>query len=112
MLSGQSRHLRSAPIRWCLLCVMSIASAAISAAPQSEESVKAAFLYRFTGFVEWPAEAHATTFTIAVLGSKGVTNELESILLQQSIQNRPARVRTAPSAREAAGAHMLYAAPD
>ena len=49
-----------------------VAWPAAAAESYSEDAVKAAFLYRFTGYVDWPVQALADPqFTIAVLGADG-----------------------------------------
>jgi hypothetical protein len=79
----------------------------------SEEAVKAAFLNRFTGYMEWPSAAQApSTFTIAVLGGSAVADELSKLLAQRRIKNLPARVLTVRSAAQASDAHMLYVGPE
>jgi hypothetical protein len=84
-----------------------------AAEPQSEAAVKAAFLYRFTGFIEWPEQVlRAQEFTIAVIGSAVVAEELAKLLPRRPIKNLPARVRVVGSLAEATDAHMLYVGPD
>src|SRR6204780_2783148 len=85
------------------------ARAAGAAESYSEDAVKAAFLYRFTGYVDWPAQALADSqFTIAVLDADGVAAELERLLQNRVIQNRPAQVRSIKTIKELDGAQMLY----
>jgi YfiR/HmsC-like len=75
----------------------------------SEDAVKAAFLYRFAGYVDWPAAALSDSqFTIAVLGADGVANELGRLLQNRQVQNLPAQVRSIKSIREVNNAQMLY----
>ena len=83
--------------------------AADAAESYSEDAVKAAFLYRFTGYVDWPSQAVADPqFTIAVLDADGVAGELGRLLQNRQIQNRPAQVRSIKNLRELDGAQMLY----
>jgi hypothetical protein len=78
-----------------------------------EEAVKAAFLNRFTGYIEWPSAALASSsFTIAVLGGGEVADELSKLTAQRSIKNRPARVLKVRSADQATDAHILYVGPE
>jgi hypothetical protein len=78
-----------------------------------DDVVKAAFLFRFTGYVEWPQSATGSgQFTIATLGSPGVAAELTRLIERYSIKNRPARVRTIESAAQASDAQMLYVGAD
>ena len=91
---------------WAMSLALHAADAAES---YSEDAVKAAFLYRFTGYVDWPSQATADTqFTIAVLDAEGVASELGRLLQNRQIQNRPAQVRSIRNLKELDGAQMLY----
>jgi YfiR/HmsC-like len=82
---------------------------AAQAQSYSEDAVKAAFLYRFAGYVDWPAAALVEPqFTIAVLDADGVAGELGRLLQNRRVQNRPARVRSIKSIKELNNAQMLY----
>jgi len=101
--------------RRALCALLSLFAAVMVAAPTQaaevypEDAVKAAFLYRFTGYVDWPAPAqNAPLFTIAVLGADTVAAELGKILPTRTIHARPALVRKIRSIGELAGAQMLY----
>lgn len=61
----------------------------------AEYQIKAAFLCKFGNFVEWPAEAGASTqpFTIGVLGSTVVVEAIEAAARGQSVNGRPIAVR-------------------
>jgi hypothetical protein len=83
-----------------------------SAAPYPEEAVKAIFLYRFAGYVTWPAStAKAPQFTIAVLGAENVARQLKEFLPEHPIQGRPARVATIQGLGQLGDAQMLYIGP-
>lgn len=102
-------RLLGEPWLWLLMGSLAALTAAQAGEAYSEEAVKAAFLYRFTGYVQWPPEALKTeTFTIAVLGARATASELRQILPGQSVKGLPARVREIHSPREIDGAHVLY----
>lgn len=78
-----------------------------------DDVVKAAFLFRFTGYVEWPEAAmESGQFTIGVLGSPGVAAELTRLLERYSVKNLPARVRTIDWPSQANDVQMLYVGAD
>jgi hypothetical protein len=78
----------------------------------SAETVKSAFLYRFTGYVDWPAAAlDRPEFTIAVLGADTVAEELARFVPGRPIKNLPARVLAIHAIHEAASAQLLYVGP-
>jgi hypothetical protein len=105
---------------WCLLGLtlfgtvgLLAAVPAWSDAPLSADAVKAAFLYRFAGYVEWPPELRdAPEFTIAVLGADGVADQLPLLVNGHAIGGRPARVRLIHELRELGSAQMLYVGRD
>jgi hypothetical protein len=86
--------------------------AALAAETYPEEAVKAIFLYRFAGYVTWPAStANAPQFTIAVLGAETVAAQLKEFLPQHPIQGRPARVATIQGLSQLGDAQILYIGP-
>lgn len=84
-------------------------SAAAPSAAYADSEVKAAFLYRFAGYVEWPAAAmQAPRFVIAVLGADAVAASLERALATIRIKDRPGEVRRIDDVRDARQAHIVY----
>ncbi|RYF43911.1 MAG: YfiR family protein [Comamonadaceae bacterium] len=80
-----------------------------STAAASESAVKAAFLYKFGGFVEWPASAFARPdepFVIGVAGDDAVFFALDEIASGRTVQGRPLVVRRVREPQ--AGLHLLY----
>jgi hypothetical protein len=96
------------------LCAAAFACLPLGAASlHDEDEVEAAFLYRFAGYVEWPPEALAgQDFTIAVLGSDNIVQELERILPQHSLKNHPAQVRRIRRLEELRDAQILFVGPE
>lgn len=75
-------------------------------------AVKAAFLYKFGSFVEWPAGAFRSTIdplVIGVVGDEAVASELEQITQGRNISGRPILVRRVREPGELAGLHILFA---
>jgi hypothetical protein len=76
----------------------------------TEEGVKAAFLYKFPGFVEWPAPALARTdepVLIGVVGADEVAAELLGIAETRK-SGRPLVVRKVRDAAGISGVHVLF----
>ncbi|HEX6995083.1 MAG TPA: YfiR family protein [Gammaproteobacteria bacterium] len=87
------------------------ATAAASSA-YSEVEIKAAFLYNFGSYVQWPWEADASDpITFAVLGAAGVEQALERLVEGRTLQNRPVRVRRLRSIDELDGDDVLFIGP-
>ena len=78
----------------------------------SVESVKAAFLYRFLEYVEWPANARAAgPLTIAVLGDDYLAAELHRNVRGRSAHGREVRVRVVSTLEEGLDADVLFVGP-
>lgn len=74
-----------------------------------ESSVKAVYLYRFAGYVQWPTKVpSSSTFTVAVLDSEDVADALERLLPDHPISSRPARVFRVRDLQDLGEAQMLY----
>jgi uncharacterized protein DUF4154 len=83
-----------------------------AAQPYREDAVKAAFISRFTGYVEWPATTFkGGEFLIAVLGAPQIADELQRLVADRPVKNLPTRVRKITTAVEAREAQMLYVGP-
>jgi hypothetical protein len=77
-----------------------------------ESAVKAAFLYKFGNFVEWPADAFASPaapLVIGVFGDEPVAAELEQITRGRTVQGRPVVVRRIRATDEIPQVHILFA---
>jgi hypothetical protein len=62
----------------------------------AEYQVKAAFLYKFASYVEWPAQAFEQTkspFVIGVAGADMLGDELAQVVAKRLIRGRPVEVR-------------------
>jgi hypothetical protein len=77
----------------------------------SEYQIKAAFLFNFAKFVEWPPKAFAETnspIVIGVLGKNVFGNELERTIRDKRVYNRPFKFKNFESAGEATNCHILF----
>jgi hypothetical protein len=77
----------------------------------SAHAVKAAFLYRFASYVEWPAVAPAEPLVIAVAGADEIARQLDELLPRMTINGKAAQVRRISRVDELDGTHILYVAP-
>lgn len=80
-------------------------------AEQLENRVKAAFLYKFASYVEWPEGSFTnpdSPITIAVLGDEGVADELRDIVAGRTAQGRPVRAMRIGSGEPISGTHILF----
>jgi hypothetical protein len=111
-----SRHAAAAAARprpgWLVMLWLLVVMLPARAEPVSKEyQLKAAFIYNFTKFVEWPARSPATNanpIIIGVLGASPFGDELEKIVRGRSVNGRPLEVKHLDSVEQASGVDLLF----
>ena len=76
-----------------------------------EQRVKAAFLYQFAGYVEWPSNVFAqpgAPITIAVLGADALAAELSQVVTGRTVGGRTVSVKRVKPGESLAGVHILF----
>jgi hypothetical protein len=76
-----------------------------------EYEVKAAFLYNFLRYTEWPAAAipgPGVPLLIGVLGDEPLERTLGAVLRGKTVQGRPLEVRRVRLGPEAQASHLLF----
>jgi hypothetical protein len=76
-----------------------------------EYDLKAAFLFNFAQFVEWPQEAFpdaATPITIGILGEDPFGKSLDEMVDNEVIRKHKLVVRRYRDVKEASGCHILF----
>ena len=110
-----SRSLQARGVR----CALVIAAWFVACAPcwaqglgqGGEYQVKAAFLYKFAGYVEWPdggIGSPETPFTIGVLGAEALAGELTQVISGRTLNDRSVSVRRLKPGEPLGGVHMLF----
>lgn len=79
--------------------------------PVLERSVKAAFLYKFLAYMEFPAEP-GPSLTVGVLGADEVAAELAQITTGRTVGNRPVSVRKLADGDPLTGLQLLFVGAD
>lgn len=77
----------------------------------SEYQIKAAFLFHFAQFVDWPAEAFKqadSPLIYCTLGEDPLHGALEATLAGKTVGSRAVQVRHLRKATEAQGCHVLF----
>ena len=94
------------------LAVGLLAWAPSRAATFSVDAVKAAFLFRFASFVQWPGDVPSTgPFVIGVIDSETVVGQLEQLLPGMKVRGQPVEVRRITKPEELADVRILYVGP-
>jgi YfiR/HmsC-like len=97
------------------LIVVAVALLAPGAArAEFEHEVKAAFLFRFLSYVEWPENAFLDArapIVVGVLGADEVEVALAAMVAERTAQGRAIEVRRLNGGEPSKGLHMLFVGP-
>jgi uncharacterized protein DUF4154 len=77
----------------------------------SESQVKAAYLYNFAKFVEWPEQAFASPdapIQLCVLNDPSIGSELSQIVKGRAVANHPVKVVLVQSPEQSRTCHILF----
>jgi hypothetical protein len=98
-----------------MVVVMGLFAVSMDTPPQEitarEYQLKAAFLYNFTQFVEWPAEAFAqgdSPLVIGVLGEDPFGSYLDEIVQGEKVNNHPLVVQRYAKVEDIKQCHILF----
>ena len=101
-------------VRRTAVVALLVATALVTCRPAAaqlqsvETDVKAAFLYNFTRFVEWPAVPAGDRFNICVVGDRALAESLDSLIEGEEVHGR-ALARLEPrTAEEARTCQVLF----
>ena len=105
---SRRRYLR---VFLCFAAGVAAAASAFAQREATESGVKAAFLYKFANYIEWPANAFsapAAPLVIGVLGADEVAAELDRIVPGRNVNGHPVTVKRLKGGEGAAGVHILF----
>lgn len=117
LLTARRRpHARLASV-FAFACAIALAFGCLASAtakPEvqaSEHRVKAAFVYKFGGYVEWPDDAFATPtspLVIGVVGADALADALERMSAGRLVGGRPVQVRKLEHGAPLFGLHVVF----
>ena len=114
-LAKESRGFLRALGAYALAAVVSAlavdSSLAQSEVQASEYRVKAAFLYKFGAYIEWPDGSFQrpdSPLVIGVLGADALAEELAQIVAGRNVNGRPVSVRKLRAGGSIEGLHILF----
>lgn len=115
-MSFLKKHKASCLAGYCHFTLLAVAALRLNAAEATgklvrEYDLKAAFLFNFAHFVEWPAEAFADTnapIVIGILGEDPFGPVLDKILEGETIKDRKLVVKRFRQVEELESCHVLF----
>ena len=96
---------------WTTALLLALPGLAWSQSEAAVVQIKAAYLYKFGGFVEWPDGTFgsaAAPLVIGVIGAEPLAAELEQIAAGRRVQERPVEVRRLRPGEPLEGLHVLF----
>jgi hypothetical protein len=102
----------SVAYRSALAAVLMLCGSLSAQPPEAgENALKAAFLYNFTKFVDWPPSAFAqsdSAFHVCVSADERFGREIETMLQGEQVHGRPVRLLISKIPDPSRACHLLY----
>jgi hypothetical protein len=117
-------RIASMPQRWLAAAIALLAIALAPAAllqahaqraEASESGVKAAFIYKFANYIEWPPSAFPAAnspLVIGVAGGDEIGAELERLVPGRTVNGHPVSVKRVKEGEPIRGVHVLFIGRD
>ncbi|MES1255918.1 MAG: YfiR family protein [Acidobacteriota bacterium] len=91
------------------LLVLAVAAEPLLAAGVAEDDVKAAFLYNFAKYIEWPESAFPSgTFQLCVVADAAFVKRVDEILAGEAVEGHQVVRRTPAGVEDARACHILF----
>ena len=94
-----------------LVWLLAVGGVSAQDSAPTEYQIKAAFLYNFAKFVEWPPAVFSETnspIVIGILGENPFGNDLVKTVRDKTLNNRPLVIKVFHSPVEATNCHILF----
>ena len=115
--TNRHRDRRKHAARWKAAAVFALCCIILDAGAQNfptrENQVKAVFLFNFTQFVEWPANAFSSSdapFVIGIVGNDPFGNYLEETVKGEKMKDHPLIIQRYRDLRDIQNCHLLFIA--
>jgi hypothetical protein len=106
-----NRVLLLAMLLLALSCIAGVSPPVAPGEANLERSVKAAFLYKFLGYIEFPSDP-GPQLAVGVLGADDVAEELTQLSAGRSVNNRPVQIKVLKEGDSPAGLQLLFIGAD
>jgi hypothetical protein len=98
---------------WVCFCLLALGTGGVADAQDLASAIKATYLVKFTGFVDWPPSAFTapdSPFVLCVIGGQPVGSLVKEAAAGASVGPHPIEIRTPPFVTRTSGCNMLFAA--
>ena len=73
-----------------------------------EYRIKAAFIYKFTNYIEWDSKITGDEFIIGVIGPSPISNALSMLAKSTTVKGKKVSIRQYSNAEEIGSCHILF----
>lgn len=91
-----------------LLLLCSFAGTLVAQTREEEYTIKAAFIYNFTKYIEWETSSNQNEFVIGIVGSSGINMPLVLIARTNTVKNKKIMVRIVNNLEDIRGCSILF----
>jgi hypothetical protein len=103
-----ARLLRSALRYYCPLILPMLVMTKAQAQQETSYSIHANIIYRFTKYIDWPADKKTGDFIIGIVGDSPLYDEMKGFVVNKMVGNQKIVIKKFPSSAPDYNCHILF----
>jgi hypothetical protein len=93
---------------FCLAGILSLTIGKVQAQHTTDYTIQATIIYRFTKYIDWPANKKSGDFIIGIIGDSPLYDDLKSFIANKTVGNQRIVVTKITDSKNYNNCHMLF----
>jgi hypothetical protein len=93
---------------FCLICILLISISKVQAQNETDYTIQATIIYRFTKYIDWPANRKSGDFIIGIVGDSPLYDDLKDFIGNKTVGNQKIVVAKMTGSKNYSNCHILF----
>jgi hypothetical protein len=93
---------------FCLTCILLISISKVQAQHETDYTIQATIIYRFTKYIDWPANKKSGDFIIGIVGDSPLYDDLKSFIGNKTVGSQKIVVTKMTNSKNYDNCHILF----
>jgi len=93
---------------FCLACLLLLSISKVQAQHETDYTIQANLIYRFTKYIDWPASRKSGDFIIGIVGDSPLYDDLKSFMNNKTVDNQRIVVTKLSGSDNYTNYHILF----
>lgn len=93
---------------FCLAGILSLSIGKVQAQHATDYTIQATLIYRFTKYIDWPANKKSGDFIIGIIGDSPLFDDLKSFIGNKTVGNQRIVITKVTASKNYSNCHILF----